>query len=407
MTHKTKNIRAAIIGGGPAGLMAAETLISKGFSVDLYDAMPSLGRKFLMAGKSGLNLTHAEPFDDFLDRFGEAQQNLSPMLNAFTPTDIQDWAKGLGIETFVGTSNRVFPKDFKAAPLLRAWLRKLRANGLTVHVRHKWTGWSDEALSFDTPNGEVLIKAETTVLALGGASWPTLGSDAAWVSWLDKQGVAIIPLKPANCGFDVDWSPHFIERFEGQPVKNAKLSFQGSHCSGDFVITKTGLEGGPVYALSSKLRQAIENKGSATLTIDLLTDQSGAYVGDRVSRPRGKKSISTHLKRALNLSGVKAGLLHECTDKKAFLDPVHLAASIKAVPLILTQPRPIANAISTAGGIAWSGLDDGLQLNARPGIFVAGEMLDWDAPTGGYLLSACMATGRWAGLAAAKKLSAS
>ena len=406
MTNKIKSMRAVIIGGGPAGLMAAEALISKGFAVDLYDAMPSLGRKFLMAGKSGLNLTHAEPFDDFLDRFGAAQQNLSPALNAFTPTDIQDWAKGLGIETFVGTSNRVFPKDFKAAPLLRAWLRNLRANGLTIHARHKWTGWSGEALSFETPNGEVLIKAETTVLALGGASWPNLGSDAAWVPWLDKQGVAIIPLKPANCGFDVDWSPHFIERFEGQPVKNAKLSFQGSHIAGEFVITKTGIEGGPVYALSSKLRQAIEDSGSATLTIDLLTDRSGADVGNRLDRPRGKKSMSTHLKRALNLSGVKAGLLHECTDKKAFLDPVHLAASIKSLPLMLTQPRPITEAISTAGGIAWSGLDEGQQLNARPGVFVAGEMLDWDAPTGGYLLSACMATGRWAGFAAAKKLSA-
>jgi len=405
MTHTQTNNRAVIIGGGPAGLMAAEILTNQGIAVDLYDAMPSLGRKFLMAGKSGLNLTHAQSFDAFQDRFGAARERLAPALHAFTPTDIQAWAKDLGIETFVGSSKRVFPKDLKAAPLLRAWLRRLRANGLTNHVRHKWCGWTEDgALIFESPNGQINIKAEVTILALGGASWPKLGSDAAWVPWLAKSGVSISPLKPSNCGFDVDWTPHFIERFEGSPVKNARLSFQGTAVPGEFVITKTGLEGGPVYGLSSKILGAIEAEGSATVTIDLLADRSGADVQRRLGRPRGKNSMATHLKKSLNLSGVKAGLLYECTEKQAFEDPIHLAATLKALPLILTRPRPIKEAISTAGGVAWHAVDKDQQLMVLPGVFVSGEMMDWDAPTGGYLLSACMATGRWAAKAALKKL---
>ena len=408
MTHNIQTVRAAIIGGGPAGLMAAEALINQGISVDLYDAMPSLGRKFLMAGKSGLNLTHAEPFEDFLSKFGDARKSLEPALKNFTPTDIQAWASDLGIETFVGTSSRVFPKDFKAAPLLRTWLRKLRANGLTVHARHKWGGWNEDGtlLTFDTPNGEVLIRAETTILALGGASWPKLGSDAAWVPWLTKGGVSVSPLKPSNCGFDVNWSAHFLDRFEGDPVKNVRLGFQGNFIAGDFVITARGLEGGPVYGLSSKLVKSIENTGPVTLTVDLLPGRTGADIQDRLGRPRGKMSLGTYFKKNLKLSGVKASLLYECTDKAAFDDPIHLAASIKALPLIINAPRPIEEAISSSGGVAWHNLDDSLQLNTLPGVYVAGEMMDWDAPTGGYLLSACMATGRWAGEAVAKRLNA-
>ena len=405
MKNTQNTVRAAIIGGGPAGLMAAEVLTNHGIPVDLYDAMPSVGRKFLMAGKSGLNLTHAESYDDFVARFGDVRSKLKPALDAFPPTAIQTWANELGIETFVGSSNRVFPKDFKAAPLLRAWLKRLRAKGLTVHARHKWTGWDEQgSLCFETPNGDVSVRADATILALGGASLPKLGSDGAWAKWLESKGVCITPLKPSNCGFDVDWSAHFLDRFEGQPVKNIKLSFYGNATPGEFVITKSGIEGGPVYALSSRLRDTISTKGSATLTIDLLPDRSGADVQDRVARPRGKKSMATHLKRTLNLSGVKAGLLYECTAKKVFGEPVHLASAIKALPVTVVRPRPIAEAISSAGGVAWHSLDNGLQLNALPGVFVCGEMMDWDAPTGGYLLSACMATGRKAGEAVLKRL---
>ena len=385
--------------------MAAEALCAHGIAVDLYDAMPSLGRKFLMAGKSGLNLTHAEPFDAFITRFGVTAKHLEPMLRAFPPGTVQAWAKGLGIETFVGSTRRVFPKDFKAAPLLRAWLKRLRADGLTVHARHRWTGWNaDGALTFDTPDGPLAITAEATILALGGASWPKLGSDAAWVAWLEALGVTQTPLAPANCGFDVEWSQHFLDKFEGQPVKNARLKFHGETAAGEFVVTKTGIEGGPVYALSSKLLRAIKSKGKATLSIDLLADRTAENVAERLNQPRDKKSMATHLKRALHLSGVKAGLLREGTDKETFADLEQLAAAIKALPITIVRPRPIEEAISCSGGVRWDQMDAGLQLNAKPGVFLAGEMLDWDAPTGGYLLSACMATGRWAGEAAAKKL---
>jgi len=407
MSIPTHTVRVAIIGGGPAGLMAAEALTAHGLTVDLFDAMPSLGRKFLMAGKSGLNLTHAEPFDDFLPRFGVTGPRLRPMLQAFPPGTLQAWAHGLGIETFVGSSRRVFPKDFKAAPLLRAWLRRLRTNGLTVHARHRWSGWSEDGrLMFDTPQGRKDVTADATILALGGASWPKLGSDGAWLPWLEDQGVAMTPLRPANCGFDVDWSDHFSGRFEGQPVKNIRLKFHGQTATGEFVITKTGLEGGPVYALSSKLLHTLKAKGRASLTIDLSPDRTVENVLERLNRPRGKKTMATHLKRTLHLSGVKAGLLREGTSPDAFADLGALAAAIKALPLTLTQPRPIAEAISSSGGVRWDQMDEDLQLNVRPGVFLAGEMLDWDAPTGGYLLSACFATGRWAGEAAATYLSA-
>lgn len=387
--------------------MAAQALSVHGIKVDVFDAQPSPGRKFLMAGKGGLNLTHAEPFSDFLTRYGPATQNLSPILSAFPPDAIRTWARDLGVETFTGTSNRVFPQDFKAAPLLRAWLRRLRAHGVTIHARHRWTGWDEGgALTFSTPKGPVVVRPKATVLALGGASWPKLGSDAAWVPMLEASGVAIAPLKPANCGFDVTWSAHFAQRFEGQPLKGVTLHFQGHHASGDTTITQTGIEGGPVYTLSAPLREAIEKDGAATLTIDLAPNRSLADLTQRLSKPRGKKSVATHLKRTVGIFGLKAGLLREGADAQIFKDPAHLAATIKAVPLALIRPRPIAEAISSAGGVRFDQVDAGLQLKALSNMWVAGEMLDWEAPTGGYLLSACLASGRWAGEAVARYLSA-
>ncbi len=401
----TANERVAIVGGGPAGLMAAEVLCERGVAVDLYDAMPSLGRKFLMAGKSGLNLTHAEPFEVFKTRFEDAGKHLTPMLDAFPPDAIRDWARTLGIDTFVGTSGRVFPTEMKAAPLLRAWIRRLRASGLRVHVRHKWTGWSaDGALTFATPEGETSVTPAAAVLALGGASWPNLGSDGTWAAWLRARGVHVNALKPANCGFDADWSAHLTDRFQGQPLKGVRLAFDGRTAEGECVVTATGLEGGPLYTLSGPLRDAIERDGRASVAVDLLPGIELATVGERLARPQGKKSMATHLRRTLGLEGVKASLLREGAAPEDFTDPARLAARIKAVPVTLLRPRPIDEAISSAGGVARDQVNDGLEIEALSGVFVAGEMLDWDAPTGGYLLSACLATGRWAGAAAAAKL---
>ena len=385
--------------------MAAEVLCTRGIPVDLYDAMPSLGRKFLMAGKSGLNLTHVEPFEAMTARFGAAVPMLRPMLEAFPPEAIRDWATGLGIATFVGTSGRVFPHEMKAAPLLRAWLRRLRAAGLRVHVRHRWTGWNaDGALTFATPAGGVTARPAATILALGGASWPRLGSDGGWVPLLEARGIKVAALKPSNCGFDADWSNHFRDRAARKPLKGVVLRFGKEKAQGDCMVTETGLEGGPVYALSGVLRNAIERDHRATLTIDLMPDLPEAAIGQRLARPRRKKSMATHLKRTLGLEGAKAALLREGAASDAFADPVALAARIKALPVTLHRARPIAEAISSAGGIAWDQVTDGLELTALPGVFAAGEMLDWDAPTGGYLLTACLATGRWAGEAAARSL---
>ncbi len=398
--------RVAIIGGGPAGLMAADVLVARGIAVDLYDAMPSLGRKFLMAGKSGLNLTHAEPFDVFVRRFGESQEYLAPSLEAFSPDAIRDWASSLGIETFVGTSGRVFPAGMKAAPLLRAWLRRLRASGLDVYVRHKWTGWNaDGALTFTGPGGNVEVSPAATILALGGASWSRLGSDGAWVPWLQARGVGVSPLKPANCGFDADWSDRLRERIEGQPLKGVTLRFEGREASGECMVTHRGLEGGPVYALSGILRDAIERDGAATLTIDLIRDISEASLAKRLAKPRGKKSVATHLRRVISLGAAKTALLREGTVRADFDEPARLAAKIKSLPVTLRRARAIDEAISTAGGVAWDRVTEDLELKALPGVYVAGEMLDWDAPTGGYLLTACLATGRWAGEAVAQNLS--
>lgn len=385
--------------------MAAEALIARGLRPHLFDAMPSLGRKFLMAGKSGLNLTHSESYDGFVTRFGAANASLRPALDAFTPTDIAAWAKSLGIDVFTGSSGRIFPTDFKAAPLLRAWLKRLRASGLTTHVRHGWRGWSEDgALTFATREGTVTFDADATVLALGGASWPRLGSDAAWVPWLAARGIAIAALRPANCGFDVDWTPFISERFPGAPVKSVTLTFEGETHRGEFVVTSNGVEGSGIYALSARLRDAIERDGTATLTLDLTPDRSVERLIGNLSRPRDKSSFANYLRKVTGLDGVKAALLREGLPKEAFNDMTTLAAGIKAVPLVLTRPRPIAEVISSAGGVRLYALDANYMAREVPGLFCAGEMLDWEAPTGGYLLSACFATGRAAGTGVANWL---
>lgn len=396
------NARAAVIGGGPAGLMAAEALLARGIGVDLFDAMPSLGRKLLMAGRGGLNLTHAEPLEAFLARYGAGKAPLEAVVRGFPPEAQRDWVHGLGIDTFVGSSGRVFPRDFKAAPLLRAWLHRLRAAGLGIHVRHRWTGWTNEGdLRFDTPAGSVSFHAAATILALGGGSWPSLGSDGAWVGLLPN----VAPLKPANCGFDIGWSDHFRERFAGQPVKSTVLTFQGRKVPGEFVVTDGGIEGGAVYALSAPLREAIASEGKATLYLDLAPGRDEARLKQALGTPHGGRSISTHLKRVAGIDGPKAGLLREVLGADGMADPLRLASAIKALPLRLIAPRPLAEAISSAGGVTFGGLER-FMLTTRPGTFCAGEMLDWEAPTGGYLLTACLATGRAAGEAAADWLSA-
>jgi uncharacterized flavoprotein (TIGR03862 family) len=388
----------AVIGGGPAGLMAAEAAAGRGAAVHLFDAMPSVGRKFLMAGKTGLNLTHAEPFADFMRRFGPSRPWLEPVVAGFDPAAIRAWAAELGIETFVGSSGRVFPTDFKAAPLLRSWLRRLRGAGVHFHVRHRWTGWDARGgLMFENPGGPTGFCADATVLALGGASWPGLGADAAWVEWLRQRGVAVTPLAPANCGFDVGWSGHFRDRFAGQPVKPVALTVGEEHHRGEFVITTQGIEGSGIYPLSARLR----DDKSAQLVLDLLPDHAPERVAKALCQPRGSRSLAEHLRRTVGITGVKAGLLRELCPPETLADPAALARALKALPLPLEGPRPIDEAISTAGGIAWEGLTDRLMLKALPGTFAAGEMLDWEVTTGGYLLTACLALGKRAGAGAA------
>uniref|UniRef100_C5CYJ4 HI0933 family protein n=1 Tax=Variovorax paradoxus (strain S110) TaxID=543728 RepID=C5CYJ4_VARPS len=403
----------AVIGGGPAGLMAAEVLSASGVQVHVYDAMPSVGRKFLLAGRGGLNLTHSEPFDVFMSRFGERRAQLEPMLARFGPQQVREWAAGIGIETFVGTSGRVFPTDMKAAPLLRAWLHRLRAAGVQFHMRHRWLGDASLAaasLRFATPTGEALVKADAVVLALGGASWARLGSDGAWAPWLQARGIDVAPLLPANCGFDgAGWSEHFASRFAGQPFKLVAISFTDSQGrrfarKGEFVATATGIEGSLIYAASALLRDEIAAHGSATLLLDLLPDRSAEQVLAAVKHPRGARSLSSHLKSRLGLEGIKAGVLHEALGREAMQDPAQLAATIKAVPLRLVATRPIDEAISTAGGVRFEALDEVLMASAVPGVFVAGEMLDWEAPTGGYLLTASMASGAAAARGAIRQL---
>jgi uncharacterized flavoprotein (TIGR03862 family) len=401
--------RAVVIGGGPTGLIAAEVLSQAGVAVELYDAMPSVGRKFLMAGRGGLNLTHVEPLEKFLGRYGARRKVLEPHVRAFGPEQLRAWAKDLGVETFVGSSQRVFPTEMKAAPLLRAWLRRLRANGVRFHMRHRWLGWNGTALRFGTPAGDVDITADAVVLALGGGSWASLGSDAAWVPLLRSRGVDVRDLQPANCGFDAAWSAYFKERFAGAPVKPVSVSLAGStdFRRGEFIVAETGVEGGVIYALSAAARDAITAEGTATLHLDLVPSKSAAEVAKALTRPRGKSSLATYLRKQLGLEGIRAGLLRELAPEDAFANPARLAALVKALPLRLTAARPIDEAISTAGGVAFEGLDANFMLRVLPGVFCTGEMLDWEAPTGGYLLTACFATGRAAGLGAAAWLNRS
>jgi uncharacterized flavoprotein (TIGR03862 family) len=387
----------AVIGAGPAGLMAAEVLSSAGVAVDVYDAMPSAGRKFLLAGKGGLNLTHSEPFDLFASRYGARRPQVEPLLREFDAQALREWALGLGVDTFVGTSGRVFPAEMKAAPLLRAWLHRLRAAGVRFHMRHRFLGWAASGeLRFATPAGETASAADAVVLALGGASWPRLGSDGAWVALLRERGVEVAPLLPANCGFDVrgGWSEHFASRFAGQPFKSVAIRFGAFHRQGEFVATATGVEGSLVYAVSAALRDEVLAQGSATFELDLAPGRSAAQVLAEVAHPRGSRSLSSHLKGRLKLDPIKLALLHELLTKEELHDPVRLAAAIKALPLTVAAPRPVQEAISTAGGVRFEALDGNQMLRALPGVFCAGEMLDWEAPTGGYLLTACFATGR-------------
>ena len=395
-------ISVAVIGGGPAGLMAAEVLAEQGIAVDVFDAMPSVGRKFLLAGKGGLNLTHAEPLQRFVTRYGARASSLATQLQAFGPQALREWAAALGVATFVGSSDRVFPSDMKAAPLLRAWLHRLRGSGVRFHMRHRWMGFADDgALVFDSPHGHVPWQPAATVLALGGASWPRLGSDGTWWPWLQAKGVDLTPLAPSNCGFDVAWSPFFSQRFAGEPLKSVAIRMPGFQQPGEFVVTTTGVEGSLIYAASSLLRDRIVAEGSATLELDLLPARTQDWVAQELAHPRGPRSLSTHLKTRLHLSGVKAGLLWELVPKAVQADAAAFAAQIKALPIRVTAPRPIAEAISSAGGVRFEGLGDQLMLKPLPGVFVAGEMLDWEAPTGGYLLTACFSTARLAGQGAA------
>ncbi|MCC6173041.1 MAG: TIGR03862 family flavoprotein [Gammaproteobacteria bacterium] len=422
----------AIVGGGPAGLMAAEVLAGRGWQVDLLDAMPSVGRKFLLAGKGGLNLTHDEDFEPFVERYGAARDWLQPRLQHFGAAQLRTWAGGLGVETFVGSSGRVFPREMKAAPLLRRWLQRLRAQGVRIHTRHRLLGFAARSapgtatadpatgvsgasrphppmLRIAAPQGELHVRAEAVLLALGGASWPALGSDGAWLPWLQAAGVAVAALRPANCGFDVvraapdgglvpGWSEHFRTRFAGAPLKGVELRWtrpdgQPAAQVGEFVITAGGVEGSLVYAASAGIRETITRGHQAIVALDLLPQRSAEWVSRALSRPRGSKSLSSHLKSRLGLTGLRVALVHELLPRELTQDPARLAAALKALPLRLGAPRPLAEAISTAGGVRLAAVDEGLMLSDLPGVFCAGEMLDWEAPTGGYLLTACFATG--------------
>lgn len=392
MSTSEKNT-VAIIGGGPAGLMAAEHLAGQGHSVTVYDAMPTVGRKFLLAGKSGLNISHAEDYVRFVTRYGLANERLRPVLDLMTPEAIRVWAAGLGTETFVGSSGRIFPVAMKASPLLRAWLKRLDEMGVIILTRHRWTGFDGDALRFETPDGIKHVTPDATLLALGGASWPKLGSDAAWVPWLEAEGIAITPMRPANCGFDCGFSESFDTRFSGQPVKSVKATSAAGTTQGEFVISRGGIEGSLIYAHSAALRDAFDRDGHATLLLDLTPGRDAERLATDLARQDRKASFSTRLKKAANLDGVKIALLREVAPEANHLDASELANLIKALPLAVHRPRPIAEAISTAGGVSLDAVDAQFMLTSRPGTFVAGEMLDWEAPTGGYLLTACFATG--------------
>ncbi|WP_347260997.1 TIGR03862 family flavoprotein [Rudaea sp.] len=406
--------RIAVIGGGPAGLMAAETARAAGASVDVYERMGSVGRKFLIAGKGGLNLTHSDPFERFVSRYRGRERELRAWLEKFDADALREWARGLGVETFVGTSGRVFPSDLKAAPLLRGWVRRLRASGVDFHVHQRWLGWDDDgALRFGHAGEALSVDADAVVLALGGGSWPVLGSDGAWTRILEDRAVDLALLRPANCGFEIaragaeGWSEFFANKYAGQPIKPVVIEWRGAngatiHRQGEFVVSAHGVEGSLIYAFSAELRDAIAAQGSATIHLDLAPGRDAARLARELAQPRGKRTLSEHLRRHAGIDGVKTGLLYELLAKDAMQDADRLARAIKALPLTLVRPRPLAEAISTAGGVRFAALDDALMLKALPGVFCAGEMIDWEAPTGGYLLTACFASGKIAGASAAR-----
>ncbi|AXI64523.1 aminoacetone oxidase family FAD-binding enzyme [Pseudomonas kribbensis] len=399
--HATSPAHVAIIGGGPAGLMAAEVLSQAGVRVDLYDGMPSVGRKFLLAGVGGMNITHSEAWPAFLSRYAERAPNIAPLLRAFDADALCRWIHELGIETFIGSSGRVFPTDMKAAPLLRAWLKRLRDSGVVIHTRHRWLGWDENgALRIDSPEGEKTLNPEATLLALGGGSWSRLGSDGAWMLPLEQRGVGLAPLQPSNCGFEVQaWSEVMVSKFAGAPLKNIAIGLNDDVPRlGECVITATGIEGSLIYALSAPIREAINVHGVATVHIDLLPGRPVDKLQAALSKPRGSRSMAKHLHSQVGIDGVKAALLRELTDAATFADPALLARAIKALPLTLVKTRPLDEAISSAGGVTFEAMDERMMLKALPGVFCAGEMLDWEAPTGGYLLTACFASGRAAGI---------
>lgn len=403
MTSNTSSAvhHVAIIGGGPTGLMAAEVLSQAGIKVDLYDAMPSVGRKFLLAGVGGMNITHSEAYPAFVSRYAQRSCEVAPLLRAFGADALCQWIHELGIQTFVGSSGRVFPTDMKAAPLLRAWLKRLREAGVTIHTRHRWLGWNaDNSLRIACAEGELSLQPDATLLALGGGSWARLGSDGAWLPLLAQQGVQIAPLQPANCGFEVPaWSELMRSKFAGAPLKNIAMGLHGQTLRlGECVLTQTGIDGSLVYALSAQIRETINQQGAATIEIDLLPGKTIADVQKALSKPRGSRSMSKHLHSQIGIDGVKAALLRELTPAQAFTDPALLAKAVKSLSLTLIKARPLDEAISTAGGVAFEAMNEQLMLKKLPGVFCAGEMLDWEAPTGGYLLTACFASGRAAGL---------
>ena len=383
--------------------MAAEVLSQQGVQVNVYDAMPSVGRKFLMAGKGGMNITHSEALPAFLDRYGSHQEHIKPLLDNFSPKALQDWIHGLGIATFTGSSGRIFPADMKAAPLLRAWLHRLRENGVNFHMRHQWQGWTTEGdLLFSTTAGMNIVHTDAVVLALGGGSWPQLGSTGAWVTMLQQKGVSVATLQPANCGFEVAWSEHFRTRFAGLPLKGVIASITDAHGvvhrkQGDCMLTADGIEGGLIYALSALLREMIQLHGEVTLQLDLAPGKELLRLQTELDHPRGSRSLSSHLQSRAGIKGVQTALLRECLNKEDFEHPMRLAQAIKAIAIKLLAPRPLAEAISTAGGVMFEELDKHLMLKKLPGVFCAGEMLDWEAPTGGYLLTGCFASGKTAG----------
>ena len=404
--------RLAVIGGGPTGLMAAEVARAAGMEVDLYEAKGSVGRKFLIAGKGGLNLTHSEPMPAFVQRFRERANEVDGWLKDFDADALREWARGLGVETFVGSSGRVFPSDLKAAPLLRGWVRRLRESGVRFHVHHRWLGWNGAALRFATTDGETEVTADAVVLALGGGSWPQLGSDGAWQTLLAERGIDVAPLQPANCGFDIDWSEHLATRHAGAPLKPVVAHWRDAagrehELQGECVISADGIEGSLIYALSAELREAIARNGHATLQLDLAPGRSLERLQQELAKPRGHRSVSEHLRRQAGITGVKAALIYEMLDKGQLDNPALLARTIHRLSLTLKRPRPLAESISSAGGVRLETMDEGLMLKALPGVFCAGEMLDWEAPTGGYLLTACFASGHRAGKGAEAWLKAS